>query len=207
MKPSHLLPSLNFIFCNRRFFGNHPSIGVRQFSAIKSKASKDALSFALFAVLLTIVYVEIPVAFLMWQMALEHFTFGAYKIKPEEVFYSTQLSYAMVNLRPLLPGITLSPSLSALSMYVIVYICVYLSMMVINIVSAFLFLLLFLRIHSLSWVLLFAPFISILFSVSSYPLLYPRLVSEDTWFQYVEWCLSCLWPLLGKIWGKPNHNW
>lgn len=32
------------------------------------------------------------------------FTFGPYKIDAKEVFYSTPLSYAMVNLRPLLPG-------------------------------------------------------------------------------------------------------
>ncbi|XP_042028187.1 bifunctional bis(5'-adenosyl)-triphosphatase/adenylylsulfatase FHIT-like isoform X2 [Salvia splendens] len=37
-------------------------------------------------------------------MESESFTFGPYKIDPKEVFYSTQLSYAMVNLRPLLPG-------------------------------------------------------------------------------------------------------
>ncbi|KAK3217867.1 hypothetical protein Dsin_011837 [Dipteronia sinensis] len=33
-----------------------------------------------------------------------HYTFGPYKIDSKEVFYSTPLSYAMVNLRPLLPG-------------------------------------------------------------------------------------------------------
>ncbi|XP_023638496.1 bifunctional bis(5'-adenosyl)-triphosphatase/adenylylsulfatase FHIT isoform X2 [Capsella rubella] len=32
------------------------------------------------------------------------YTFGPYKIDPREVFYATPLSYAMVNLRPLLPG-------------------------------------------------------------------------------------------------------
>ncbi|XP_042030566.1 bifunctional bis(5'-adenosyl)-triphosphatase/adenylylsulfatase FHIT-like [Salvia splendens] len=37
-------------------------------------------------------------------MESESFTFGPYKIDPKEVFYSTQLSYAMVNSRPLLPG-------------------------------------------------------------------------------------------------------
>ncbi|PKA51830.1 bis(5'-adenosyl)-triphosphatase [Apostasia shenzhenica] len=37
-------------------------------------------------------------------MAAEHYTFGPYKIHPSEVFYATDLSYAMVNLRPLLPG-------------------------------------------------------------------------------------------------------
>lgn len=42
---------------------------------------------------------------LLWtQMAAEHYTFGPYKIHQSEVFYSTPLSYAMVNLRPLLPG-------------------------------------------------------------------------------------------------------
>ncbi|GAV80935.1 HIT domain-containing protein [Cephalotus follicularis] len=33
----------------------------------------------------------------------QHYVFGPYKIDPKEVFYSTNLSYAMVNLRPLLP--------------------------------------------------------------------------------------------------------
>ncbi|KAH9648495.1 Bifunctional bis(5'-adenosyl)-triphosphatase/adenylylsulfatase FHIT [Citrus sinensis] len=33
------------------------------------------------------------------------FTFGPYKIDAKEVFYSTPLSYAMVNLRPLLPDL------------------------------------------------------------------------------------------------------
>ncbi|XP_020584336.1 bifunctional bis(5'-adenosyl)-triphosphatase/adenylylsulfatase FHIT [Phalaenopsis equestris] len=40
----------------------------------------------------------------MAQMETEQFTFGPYKINPSEVFYSTKLSYALVNLRPLLPG-------------------------------------------------------------------------------------------------------
>ncbi|XP_042026179.1 bifunctional bis(5'-adenosyl)-triphosphatase/adenylylsulfatase FHIT-like [Salvia splendens] len=34
-------------------------------------------------------------------METESFTFGPYKIDPRGVFYSTQFSYAMVNLRPL----------------------------------------------------------------------------------------------------------
>lgn len=37
-------------------------------------------------------------------MAMEEYTFGPYKIDSKEVFYSTHLSYVMVNLRPLLPG-------------------------------------------------------------------------------------------------------
>lgn len=41
------------------------------------------------------------------QMALEQFTFGPYKIDSREVFYSTHLSYALVNLRPVVPGIHL----------------------------------------------------------------------------------------------------
>ncbi|KAL0919507.1 hypothetical protein M5K25_011605 [Dendrobium thyrsiflorum] len=40
----------------------------------------------------------------MAQTESEQFTFGPYKINPSEVFYSTKLSYALVNLRPLLPG-------------------------------------------------------------------------------------------------------
>ncbi|XP_061344895.1 bifunctional bis(5'-adenosyl)-triphosphatase/adenylylsulfatase FHIT [Gastrolobium bilobum] len=38
------------------------------------------------------------------KMAAENYTFGPYKIHNSEVFYSTHLSYAMVNLRPLLPA-------------------------------------------------------------------------------------------------------
>lgn len=37
-------------------------------------------------------------------MALDHYTFGPHKIRSKEVFYSTHLSFAMVNLRPVLPG-------------------------------------------------------------------------------------------------------
>ncbi|KAL9668169.1 hypothetical protein QQ045_002544 [Rhodiola kirilowii] len=38
-------------------------------------------------------------------MASESYALGPYKIDPTEVFYSTQLSYAMVNLSPVVPGI------------------------------------------------------------------------------------------------------
>ncbi|XP_075515200.1 bifunctional bis(5'-adenosyl)-triphosphatase/adenylylsulfatase FHIT-like [Primulina tabacum] len=38
------------------------------------------------------------------EMDSESYMFGPYKIDPKEVFYSTQLSYAFVNLRPLVPG-------------------------------------------------------------------------------------------------------
>ncbi|KAK9153391.1 hypothetical protein Sjap_000871 [Stephania japonica] len=34
----------------------------------------------------------------------QFFAFGPYKISEKEVFYSTSLSYAVVNLRPLVPG-------------------------------------------------------------------------------------------------------
>ncbi|KAG4920447.1 hypothetical protein JHK82_049403 [Glycine max] len=44
------------------------------------------------------------ISLLFKQMAAEDYTFGPYKIHHTEVFYSTNLSYAMVNLRPLLPG-------------------------------------------------------------------------------------------------------
>ncbi|KAB2009392.1 hypothetical protein ES319_D10G163700v1 [Gossypium barbadense] len=37
-------------------------------------------------------------------MSTEFYSFGPYKIDPKEVFYSTPLSYAMVNLRPVVPG-------------------------------------------------------------------------------------------------------
>nr|GEZ41792.1 bifunctional bis(5'-adenosyl)-triphosphatase/adenylylsulfatase FHIT [Tanacetum cinerariifolium] len=38
------------------------------------------------------------------QMEGGGYKFGPYKIDDKEVFYSTELSYALVNLRPLLPG-------------------------------------------------------------------------------------------------------
>lgn len=38
------------------------------------------------------------------QMSTECYKFGPYKIDSKEVFYSTALSYAMVNLRPVVPG-------------------------------------------------------------------------------------------------------
>ncbi|KAI0511992.1 hypothetical protein KFK09_012626 [Dendrobium nobile] len=41
----------------------------------------------------------------MAQTESEQFSFGPYKINPSEVFYSTKLSYALVNLRPLLPEV------------------------------------------------------------------------------------------------------
>ncbi|XXG68240.1 hypothetical protein AAC387_Pa06g1372 [Persea americana] len=43
-------------------------------------------------------------AFKSKMMESEHYKFGPYKIDPKEVFYSTGLSYAFVNLRPILPG-------------------------------------------------------------------------------------------------------
>ncbi|KAB5512936.1 hypothetical protein DKX38_029964 [Salix brachista] len=46
--------------------------------------------------------------------ATESYQFGRYKIDPKEVFYSTYLSYAMVNLRPLLPGLFSIPLPSTL---------------------------------------------------------------------------------------------
>ncbi|KAM1653338.1 hypothetical protein ACFX15_005551 [Malus domestica] len=42
------------------------------------------------------------------QMSSESFKFGPYKIDGRGVFYSTNLSFAMVNLRPLVPGHILS---------------------------------------------------------------------------------------------------
>ncbi|OIT01107.1 bifunctional bis(5'-adenosyl)-triphosphataseadenylylsulfatase fhit [Nicotiana attenuata] len=38
------------------------------------------------------------------KMEADSYMFGPYKIDKKEVFYSTDLSYALVNLRPLLPG-------------------------------------------------------------------------------------------------------
>ncbi|WOL07918.1 bifunctional bis(5'-adenosyl)-triphosphatase/adenylylsulfatase FHIT-like [Canna indica] len=50
-----------------------------------------------------------PVSRSQSQMAeAEHYIFGPYKIRLTEVFHSTALSYAMVNLRPVVPGHILS---------------------------------------------------------------------------------------------------
>ncbi|XP_058075221.1 bifunctional bis(5'-adenosyl)-triphosphatase/adenylylsulfatase FHIT isoform X2 [Magnolia sinica] len=38
------------------------------------------------------------------KMESEFYTFGPYKINQKEVFYSTALSYALVNLKPVIPG-------------------------------------------------------------------------------------------------------
>ncbi|XP_012077692.1 bifunctional bis(5'-adenosyl)-triphosphatase/adenylylsulfatase FHIT [Jatropha curcas] len=38
------------------------------------------------------------------RMSTDYYKFGPYKIDPKEVFYSTSLSYALVNLRPVVPG-------------------------------------------------------------------------------------------------------
>lgn len=45
----------------------------------------------------------------------DQFTFGPYKIDSKEVFYNTPLSYAMVNLRPLLPGTSFLSDFNLLS--------------------------------------------------------------------------------------------
>lgn len=50
------------------------------------------------------------------------YVFGPYKIDPREVFYSTPFSYAMVNLRPLLPGIShSSPIIHSISLLLLLY--------------------------------------------------------------------------------------
>ncbi|PRQ34886.1 putative adenylylsulfatase [Rosa chinensis] len=46
----------------------------------------------------------IPTRFFSTKMALESYTFGPYKIDSREVFYNTNLSYALVNMRPVVPG-------------------------------------------------------------------------------------------------------
>ncbi|KAJ4846075.1 hypothetical protein Tsubulata_027398 [Turnera subulata] len=38
----------------------------------------------------------------------DYYTFGPHKIHPKDVFYTTHLSFAMVNLRPVLPGFSSS---------------------------------------------------------------------------------------------------
>ncbi|KAI9118440.1 hypothetical protein K1719_010772 [Acacia pycnantha] len=57
------------------------------------------------------------------KMTAEHYTFGPYKIDQSEVFYSTNLSYSMVNLRPLLPGHILFMSINNSVLYSHVLIC------------------------------------------------------------------------------------
>lgn len=38
------------------------------------------------------------------QMSIEYYQFGPHKIDAKDVFYTTPLSFVMVNLRPVLPG-------------------------------------------------------------------------------------------------------
>ncbi|XP_072954360.1 bifunctional bis(5'-adenosyl)-triphosphatase/adenylylsulfatase FHIT [Typha angustifolia] len=52
------------------------------------------------------------------EMDAESYTFGPYKIDRSEVFYSTPLSYAMVNIRPVLPGHVLVCSRREVKRYV-----------------------------------------------------------------------------------------
>ncbi|KAH0641409.1 hypothetical protein KY285_037995 [Solanum tuberosum] len=49
-------------------------------------------------------------------MEATSYMFGPYKIDKKEVFYSTDFSYALVNLRPLLPGVKYNALLSLLLM-------------------------------------------------------------------------------------------
>ncbi|XVF37341.1 hypothetical protein REPUB_Repub19eG0137600 [Reevesia pubescens] len=58
---------------------------------------------------------------LLYQMSMKCYTFGLYKIDPKEVFYSTPLSYAMVNLRPVVHGAKLSTLLIPLLMRPLIY--------------------------------------------------------------------------------------
>ncbi|XP_073009911.1 bifunctional bis(5'-adenosyl)-triphosphatase/adenylylsulfatase FHIT [Typha latifolia] len=51
-------------------------------------------------------------------MDAESYTFGPYKIDRSEVFYSTPLSFAMVNIRPVLPGHVLVCSRREVKRYV-----------------------------------------------------------------------------------------
>lgn len=37
-------------------------------------------------------------------MSIEYYQFGPHKIDAKDVFYTTPLSFVMVNLRPVLPG-------------------------------------------------------------------------------------------------------
>ncbi|KAK4408758.1 Bifunctional bis(5'-adenosyl)-triphosphatase/adenylylsulfatase FHIT [Sesamum angolense] len=53
----------------------------------------------------------------MPRWSLRVIPFGPYKIGAKEVFYSTQLSYAFVNLRPVVPGIDLSRVVDYLLLY------------------------------------------------------------------------------------------
>lgn len=75
-----LLPSLS-----SKWFLPNSSKGIRQFSTTTIRSfSVNSSSYP--------------------KMSTESYTFGPYKIHANEVFYSTQLSFTMVNLRPLLPG-------------------------------------------------------------------------------------------------------
>ncbi|XP_048425307.1 bifunctional bis(5'-adenosyl)-triphosphatase/adenylylsulfatase FHIT-like [Pyrus x bretschneideri] len=71
------------------------------FSTPAKKPPIPALSFSLTSAAGTIHYI---LFIKRRQMASESFKFGPYNIDRREVFYSTKLSYALVNMRPLVPG-------------------------------------------------------------------------------------------------------
>lgn len=83
-------------------FLRHSSTTPLRIRSICSSSSFIKVSIKLFSLSLSYPLLHFPSLFM--QMASQDYTFGPYKIHHNEVFYSTDLSYAMVNLRPLLPG-------------------------------------------------------------------------------------------------------
>ncbi|KAH7863160.1 hypothetical protein Vadar_014088 [Vaccinium darrowii] len=84
-----LAPSLSSV---RSFISLYSSTGLRPIAANNSAFNRHLL------------IARASSTYTRSKMESEHYMFGPYKIHQKEVFYSTDLSYAMVNLRPLLPG-------------------------------------------------------------------------------------------------------
>ncbi|MED6118710.1 hypothetical protein PIB30_005182 [Stylosanthes scabra] len=69
-----------------------------------SSSSSSSSTLSLLRTLKISSFTSIKMAGEQQQQQQQDFKFGPYKIHRSEVFYATNLSYAMVNLRPLLPG-------------------------------------------------------------------------------------------------------
>lgn len=115
-----LLPSLS-LASRRGWFITHTTRGLRPISTTTTniKASSTIINFYSLHTILS--FPQLPsskinlLKFIDLQnekqmSSSEHYMFGTYKIHQNEVFYSTQLSYAFVNLRPVVPGTCLSTS-------------------------------------------------------------------------------------------------
>lgn len=112
----------------RWWLASHSSKRCRFISSTATVAAKASEIQNLRLIVLALLFPNGRQFVLTWaQMSMEQYSFGPYKIDAKEVFYSTSLSYAMVNLRPLFPGTSfyLSCSFFRLSYIQSFYVCLH----------------------------------------------------------------------------------